>query len=843
MHHNSRIVTKVPVLVTGERARGNALPQSPESPRYTKEKNKIRNREIACTIDLGREARWDNWAPARPFRQVPCKGEGMRYCYVREHSASRSALAAAFIALITAATPTTLHADDPIPGYLSQVSSANLVSVATDLVTLYGPRRVDFFSPYVDGSCTLGSTVYPKSNIEMSSDYVSARFQAMGYAPASITMEAVPGGLGHNVYVTKVGSVYPNVYIEFGAHLDSVQSPGGGDNASGVTAVVELARVLKSYPNRYSMRFVLWVSEEASSSGVYVGSAYHIQQALSRGEQIKALLNMDQIGWRASSVSTDYMNEISYNGTESEGIANLFNQVRTDYGIAIGFRKNQGLLSSDQQVYWDRGLVAVGSEGGFSTYHPNYHGCGDTVSNIDFTNVLLVAQQNLAVSLRLDGGSTGSTLTTTLLSSTPNPSLYNQAVTFTATVTAAVGTPTGTVAFKDGASTIGTSVLNSSGVAALVTSSLAVGSHSVTAVYSGDGSHDGSTSSPVVQVVSSSGSPAPVAVALSPNSTTAGGDAFALTVTGADFVPSSLVRWNGADRTTTYVSATVLTAAIPASDISTAGTASVTVYTPTPGGGTSQPLTFTINNPAPAPSGILLAAYSMDEGAGTVLTDSTSHSNNGTLINGTAWATGHSGKALSFDGVNDYVSMPNAATFELSGKELTIEFWANVQEGGSTPDGVVLAKPWTSGQMNSPYYQYGVEFWGGSQSYVFVVGTQSGARFFSLPAGYSSWNHVAFTYDGSYVRGYLNGVQKFAAAESSNLTVRGTNLRLGVDATLNQPFKGMLDDLRIYSRCLSQTEVQADMNTPVGGLPAPVISGFTPSSGPVGIVWSRRRRL
>jgi hypothetical protein len=110
--------------------------------------------------------------------------------------------------------------------------------------------------------------------------------------------------------------------------------------------------------------------------------------------------------------------------------------------------------------------------------------------------------------------------------------------------------------------------------------------------------------------------------------------------------------------------------------------------------------------------------------------------------------------------------------------------------------------------MNSPYYQYGVEFWGGSQSYVFVVGTQSGARFFSLPAGYSSWNHVAFTYDGSYVRGYLNGVQKFAAAESSNLTVRGTTLRLGVDATLNQ-IQGMLDDLRIYSRCLSQTEVQA----------------------------------
>ncbi|MBE7551495.1 MAG: M28 family peptidase [Anaerolineales bacterium] len=64
----------------------------------------------------------------------------------------------------------------------------------------------------------------------------------MGYSPASITMEELPGGAGHNVYVTKVGSTYPNVYIEFSAHMDTVtSSPGGSDNASSSATVIELA--------------------------------------------------------------------------------------------------------------------------------------------------------------------------------------------------------------------------------------------------------------------------------------------------------------------------------------------------------------------------------------------------------------------------------------------------------------------------------------------------------------------------------------------------------------------------------------------------------------------------
>jgi hypothetical protein len=77
----------------------------------------------------------------------------------------------------------------------------------------------------------------------------------------------------------------------------------------------------------------------------------------------------------------------------------------------------------------------------------------------------------------------------------------NQPFVLTAKVTAAIGTPTGTVTFQDGATALGTSTLNSSGVATLSLSKLAAGSHVLTAVYSGDASFSGVTSAAFTQTV------------------------------------------------------------------------------------------------------------------------------------------------------------------------------------------------------------------------------------------------------------------------------------------------------------------------------------------------------
>ena len=91
--------------------------------------------------------------------------------------------------------------------------------------------------------------------------------------------------------------------------------------------------------------------------------------------------------------------------------------------------------------------------------------------------------------------------TTVATTASPNPSVFGQLVTFTATVSSglAIPIPTGTVTFKDGAITLGTATLDGNGRATFTTTALEVGSHTITAVYAGDANFNGSTSAPLAQ--------------------------------------------------------------------------------------------------------------------------------------------------------------------------------------------------------------------------------------------------------------------------------------------------------------------------------------------------------
>ena len=91
--------------------------------------------------------------------------------------------------------------------------------------------------------------------------------------------------------------------------------------------------------------------------------------------------------------------------------------------------------------------------------------------------------------------------TTTALASAPNPSVVGELVVFTATVTAGIGTPAGTVTFTEGITLLGSGPLDASGQVTLSTSALAAGEHLITATYSGDANFDGSTSDVVTQTV------------------------------------------------------------------------------------------------------------------------------------------------------------------------------------------------------------------------------------------------------------------------------------------------------------------------------------------------------
>ncbi len=111
---------------------------------------------------------------------------------------------------------------------------------------------------------------------------------------------------------------------------------------------------------------------------------------------------------------------------------------------------------------------------------------------------------------------------------------------------------------------------------------------------------DGSTSRLNIDDINiadySSTNPSPVLSSISPNTKVAGSAAFTITVTGSNFVNGSSINWNGTALTTTYTSSVQLTASVAANLISTDGTASVSVVTPAPGGGTSTSSSFTITS-------------------------------------------------------------------------------------------------------------------------------------------------------------------------------------------------------------------------------------------------------
>ena len=163
------------------------------------------------------------------------------------------------------------------------------------------------------------------------------------------------------------------------------------------------------------------------------------------------------------------------------------------------------------------------------------------------------------------------TNTTTTVTTSQSPSVYGQPVTFSASVSG--GSPTGTVSFSDGSTTIGTGVLQS-GLATLTTTTLAPGSHSIAATYGGDAANAGSQSATLTQHVTAT---APVSVArVSPvNGPAAGGTK--VTIKGTGFSGATAVRFGGVAATSFSVkSGTKIKAVSPAGT----GITHITVSTP-----------------------------------------------------------------------------------------------------------------------------------------------------------------------------------------------------------------------------------------------------------------------
>jgi hypothetical protein len=189
--------------------------------------------------------------------------------------------------------------------------------------------------------------------------------------------------------------------------------------------------------------------------------------------------------------------------------------------------------------------------------------------------------------------------TITILASLPNPSSFGASVTFTATINVVApgsGSPSGTVTFFDGATTLGTGALNAQDVATISTMTLILGFHAITATYAGDANFTGSTSiTPVTQVVKT-GTTTVVMSSLNP-SNLGQNVTFTATVTAASGMPTGTVNFfDGA----TLLGASVIGVGTVSTTTLTSGTHTITAqYSGDPNfnTSTSAPLTQTVTTP------------------------------------------------------------------------------------------------------------------------------------------------------------------------------------------------------------------------------------------------------
>jgi len=241
----------------------------------------------------------------------------------------------------------------------------------------------------------------------------------------------------------------------------------------------------------------------------------------------------------------------------------------------------------------------------------------------------------------------------------------------------------------------------------------------------------------------------------------------------------------------------------------------------------SASATVTVNNPVPPPpTDHLAAAYAFDETSGASTADSSGNGNTG-VLHGATFVAGHHGNALAFGGA-DYAEAANSASLDIAGTGLTIAFWARIESTNSGVDYVLVGKPWNGSSMPSQFYQYGVEYSNSSNKTVdFFFGDPSGGPHgpHRMAVSPGVWTHVAYTYDGAIVHGYVDGVERLSSSDAGSLAARGNSLRLGADGAYQQFLDGALDDLRIYGRAVTPDEVRSVMATPVGSALADVSTG------------------
>jgi len=205
-----------------------------------------------------------------------------------------------------------------------------------------------------------------------------------------------------------------------------------------------------------------------------------------------------------------------------------------------------------------------------------------------------------------------------------------------------------------------------------------------------------------------------------------------------------------------------------------------------------------------------------NEGSGSIAKDSSFYNNHGTIY-GAVWTDGKFGKALSYDGVDDYMEVADSSSLHIADR-LTVAMWVKV-ESFSSFQHFISKFEWVAGK------RLGFKIWQDSEKKVVFAygdGSTSSAITSTQTIEEGQWYHIAAVL-GDYEEIYINGsLDKQESRGPLDFSTQPLIIGANENASGNF-FNGIIDEVRIYNRALSENEIKMLYYNRIGAVPSKTI--------------------
>jgi len=263
--------------------------------------------------------------------------------------------------------------------------------------SIVGQCAFDSIDSHLTTLESLGVKELGTTALDNTLNWLINKYTSYGYTNIEIDTFTYSSQNSYNLIVTKLGTVYPNKYVIVDGHYDTKTGTGTNDNGSGVSIILETARLLQNVNTRYSIKFINFSIEELG----LVGSSHYVSNTvIPNNMDIKVLLNIDEVGGvngmtnntivcerDQSNPSVNNVASANYTDTLATCVS-LYSNLLTEISYAY---------SSDYMPFQNNGEIITGLFEKNQSTHP--HSSTDLKINMDVNYVYEIAKANIGATL------------------------------------------------------------------------------------------------------------------------------------------------------------------------------------------------------------------------------------------------------------------------------------------------------------------------------------------------------------------------------------------------------------------------------------------------------------